>query len=94
VADEKRDKTRSHTLTLTNRAQLSIDGVQHVENFDDDAILLSTDMGILTIRGRKLRIHQLDLDSGNFIAEGDIDSLTYSRRKTVKGGGTWARLWR
>ncbi len=94
MADERREKTRNHTVTLTNRAQLSIEGVQHVENFDDDVILLSTDLGILTIKGRKLHIHQLDLDSGHFIAEGDIDSLVYSRKKSVKAEGVWSRLWR
>ncbi|PSR28817.1 MAG: sporulation protein YabP [Sulfobacillus thermosulfidooxidans] len=92
--DEKRDKTRTHLLTLTNRTQLAIEGVQHVENFDDDVIMLSTDMGILTIKGHNLRIHQLDLDSGSFVAEGDIDSLVYSRKKPGKSDGTWARLWR
>jgi len=94
MADEKRERARHHALTLTNRAQLSIEGVQHVENFDDDVILLSTDMGILTIKGHKLRIRQLDLDSGSFIAEGDIDSLIYSRKRSAKAEGTWARLWR
>ncbi len=94
MADDKREKTRPHSLTLINRTQLSIEGVQHVENFDDDVILLSTDLGILTIKGHNLRIHQLDLDSGNFVAEGDVDSLTYSHKKFGKANGTWARLWR
>ncbi len=94
MADEKRDRHRPHSLALTNRAQLTIEGVQHVENFDDDAIALSTDMGTLIVRGHNLRILQLDLDSGHFVAEGEVDSLGYTRKRGSKAEGPWARLWR
>jgi sporulation protein YabP len=94
MADERHDRNRTHSVLLINRAQLTIEGVQHVENFDDDAIILSTDMGSMTVKGRGLRILQLDLESGHFVAEGELDSLSYSRKRTGKTENPWSRLWR
>jgi sporulation protein YabP len=96
MADDNRERSRSrpHSVVLDNRSHLTIEGVQHVENFDDDAIVLSTDMGLLMVKGHHLKILQLDLDAGHFAAEGEMDSLTYTRKRGPKPEGAWARLWR
>ncbi|AUW92806.1 MAG: sporulation protein YabP [Sulfobacillus thermosulfidooxidans] len=94
MAEDRHEKNRAHLVQLVNRAQLTIEGVQHVENFDDDAIILSTDMGMMTVKGRGLRILQLDLESGHFVAEGEVDALSYSRKRPGKSENTWTRLWR
>ncbi len=94
---EHRDKLpkRQNTVALSDRTQLVIEGVQHVNNFDDDTISLSTDMGMLTIRGHNLRINQLDLDVGHFSAEGDFDAFVYSRKNVRnKSSTTWKKMWR
>ena len=89
--DEKPD----HSVSLVNRQHLSISGVQHVDNFDDDTIVLSTTMGTLTIRGHNLRIQSLDLDRGHFEAAGEFDAVQYGSKKGVRGqASTWQKLWR
>ncbi len=86
---------REHTMVLTDRRQMVLEGVQHVDSFDDDTIALATDMGALIIRGHNLRINQLDLEAGHFSAEGDFDSMAYSHKKTSKNAQTtWKRIWR
>ncbi|MCL5116217.1 MAG: sporulation protein YabP [Firmicutes bacterium] len=90
------DEKRGHSIALANRQTLSLEGVQHVDNFDDDTIVLSTTMGTLTIRGHNLRIQTLDLDQGRFVAVGEFDALQYGRKKPQRsaGGGTWQKIWR
>lgn len=86
-----------HAFTLTDRQTLALCGVQHVDNFDDDTIVLSTTMGTLTIRGHNLRIQTLDLEQGQFAAVGDFDVLQYGKKKGSRGsssGNTWQKLWR
>ncbi|MBX5467062.1 MAG: sporulation protein YabP [Firmicutes bacterium] len=73
-----------HAVRLTDRKWLEIDGVEHVDSFDDDSIVLVTRLGRLVIRGHDLRIHQLDLEKGHFSAAGTVDGMTYTQPR--KGG--------
>lgn len=89
------DDKPGHSIALTNRQNLSLQGVQHVDNFDDDTIVLATTMGTLTIRGHNLRIQILDLDQGHFEAVGEFDMVQYGRKKSQRAtGSTWQKLWR
>ncbi len=40
-----------HRLTLDDRAKLTLTGVEDVERFDEDEIVLSTTAGALIIKG-------------------------------------------
>lgn len=90
------EEKRGHSIALTNRQTLALEGVQHVDNFDDDTIVLSTVMGTLTIKGHNLRIQTLDLEQGRFVAVGEFDGLQYGKKKPQRGqaGSTWNKIWR
>lgn len=86
-----------HSLHIVNREQVAIQGVLAVESFDDEEIILETEMGTLTLRGEDLHIKQLDLDSGRFAVEGLISACTYSTprqrgSRPVKARGFLERL--
>ncbi len=71
-------------LILENRGKLSISGVLDVLSFDDQVVILETELGLLTVKGENLRINKLSIDTSEVIVEGDIASLTYSDNKTVE----------
>ena len=50
----------SHSLRLTERKSLSVTGVTEVVRFDEDAVVLQTDMGTLTVQGEQLQLKELD----------------------------------
>ena len=81
-------------ITLENREHLSISGVEEVESFDENSIILSTALGGLEVQGEGLHIEKLSLDGGDLKVEGDIDSLTYEDSGREKAGGLLARLFR
>lgn len=85
-----------HTLGMRSRKELDIEGVERVESFNDDNIVVITVMGRLIIRGHNLHIQQLDLEKGRFSAQGEVDSLVYSQRSRDKGrgGSNWQKIWR
>lgn len=88
------DKT-AHSFILNNRKHLTMEGVLHVENFDDDTIVLATDMGTLTIKGHNLRIQSLDLDHHRFVAEGEFDAMVYGKKKGGRrDASVWKKMWR
>ena len=43
-------------LVLENRNKLSISGVKDVLSFDDQVVIMETELGLLTIKGENLKI--------------------------------------
>ncbi|MCL4424364.1 MAG: sporulation protein YabP [Firmicutes bacterium] len=80
------DPGLDHEVLLSNREQVVIKGVLHVESFDESEIVLDTQMGTLILRGEDLRIKQLNVEDGSFSVEGTFNSLQYTT-----GGGKRAR---
>ena len=65
-------------LILENREKLTITGVIDVLSFDDQIVIVETQLGLLTVKGEDLRINKLNIDSLEVIIEGEIFSLGYS----------------
>ena len=83
---------RAHGLTLTERKRLSLTGVDDVDCFNEQIVVLRTPLGMLTVAGAGLNISQLSLESGRVEIEGEVDALEYSGGK--KSGGLLGRLFR
>ena len=66
-------------LILENRGKLSISGVNDVLSFDDQVVILSTDLGMLTIKGSELKINKLNIDESEVKIEGNISNIGYSQ---------------
>ncbi len=68
----------SHQVVLNDRNRGSLTGILDVISFDENTIVLDTDMGMLTIKGKDLHVSRLTLDKGEIDIEGRPDSLVYS----------------
>lgn len=75
-------------LILENRNKLSVSGVNDVLSFDDQVVMVDTELGLLTVKGENIRINKLSLDTSEVIIEGEISSLSYSQAKQEKSSGT------
>ena len=83
-----------HTLMSENRESLEVTAVTDVTSFDESSVLIVLAEGALSVRGRSLRITQLDLDTGRAALSGEIVSLTYMRGTSESGGGLLKKLMR
>lgn len=88
--DYTRDTGVPHRLSLDNRAKLTLTGVEDVERFDEEEIVMSTSAGALVIKGEQLHIEKLSLDGGEIHVTGRVDSLSYEAQHT--SGGFFSRL--
>ncbi len=70
--------TRAHKVTMTNRRNCTVNGVNDVLSFDIHEILLETEQGMLMIKGNDLHVSRLTLEKGEVDIDGKIDSFTYS----------------
>ena len=75
-------------LILENREKLTITGVVDVLSFDDQVIMVETELGLLTIKGENLRITKLSIDTSEVIVEGNISYLAYSNKEVEKNKGS------
>ena len=83
-----------HHVVLEERKSLTVSGVEDVERFDENTIVLSTSKGTLVVTGENLHIEKLSLDGGDLKVDGDIDALTYEDDGGGRSGGFFSRLLR
>lgn len=77
---EEKKLSGTHKLCVTGRKNATVTGVCDVRSFDENEILMDTDMGTLTIKGKELHISRLNLEKGEADLEGRVDTLSYSEK--------------
>ena len=78
-----------HKLTLDQRSRLTLTGVTEVVSFDETAVALHTQLGVLQIQGQGLKLKQLSAE-GSMEVSGTIAGLFYEEPRAP--GGFWSRL--
>lgn len=93
---EEKQLPRAHKIAVIGRKSGTITGISDVLSFDEHEILLDTEMGMLTIKGKELHISRLSLELGEADMEGKVDSIVYSERghKKKQEGSLVSRLFR
>lgn len=76
-----------HAVNMQDRGHLDITGVQRVESFDHEEIVLVTALGVLRITGENLHIQGLDLETGQCGVNGAVESLSYKDAKAAQRRG-------
>ena len=88
IVEDKKNmglNTTIQNLILENRNKLSISGVKDVLSFDDQVIIMETELGMLTIKGDNLKINKLSIDTSEVIVEGEINNLGYNDHSKKEG---------
>jgi len=99
IQEERKSNIRDNSssiqnLILENREKLSISGVIDVLSFDDQIVILETELGMLTIKGEDLRINKLSIDTQDVIIEGSISSLNYTEKEEKKSAGLLGKIFK
>ena len=85
--EEKLGAARPHRLTIQDRKLAGITGVSDCVSFDENEVVLGTDMGLLTIRGKDLHVNRLTLEKGEVDLEGTVESFVYSSNEALRRSG-------
>ena len=79
-----------HKLILNQRKTLTLNGVTEVISFDEDCVVLRTELGTLLVQGQQLQLKTLSLDGGQVVVEGSVAALHYEQPRNP--GGWFRRL--
>lgn len=82
---------KRHGIILEDRKTLTLTGVKDVSGFDEQKVILQTELGELTIKGGNLHINDFSHENGELNLDGKVDSLIYTEDKRAEGG-FFARL--
>ena len=82
-----------HTLFLKGRSAATVTGVEDVDCFNEQIVVLRTPLGALTLTGDGLNISQLSLEEGRLVVEGEITSVEYSQQRKMGRSGLLGKLF-
>jgi len=78
---------RQHDLILKDRKNLTVTGVTEVVSFEENAVVLRTELGELAVQGQGLQLKALSVEGGQTSVEGSISALLYEEPRQ----GGWLR---
>ena len=84
---EEKSGIRAHACRLENRSAASLTGVREVVSFDENQVVVDTDMGLLTIKGKELHVSRLTVEKGELEVDGQVDSVAYSSNEAYRKAG-------
>lgn len=88
--DEMKQK---HQVVLKNREKVIINGAAEVDSFDENRVVLITELGVLVVKGSSLHIQSLNVESGDVSVNGRIDSLDYIEAQP-QTSSFWGKLFK
>ena len=77
MKETDRLESLSHNISITERQNIQISGIQRIDSFDSEEFLLETTLGMLGIKGKELEIIKLDTYEGTIMIKGVIDAFSY-----------------
>ncbi len=87
-------KFKNQNIYLEDRRNLTITGVEQVESFNDNTILLNTVKGGIIIKGEELNINKLNLEDGNVKINGIVNSVNYSNKEFGSKGNLLGKMFK
>ena len=82
-----------HRLELAGRERLVVTGVEEVDRFDEEEIVMRTTAGTLIVGGADLHIGKLNLEGGELHVDGSIHTLLYEDNAPAGQGSLLRRLF-
>ena len=86
--------SKNHNAILENRKRLLLSGVTDVDSFNENQMLIFTELGELLIKGRNLHINEMNVETGDFSIEGDIWALIYGDKDKNQRLGFIKKIFR
>lgn len=96
MEERKNQKERQKcNIIMEDRSRLSVSGVEDVDTFDETNFVAITSAGALVVKGNDLHISKLNVDTGELVVDGEIDSCSFNNSYGGKAGGSiFARIFK
>lgn len=80
------DNKNAHNVYICGRARVELSAIEDVISFDEASVVLGSALGVISIEGQGLHILKMNVESGDIVIEGKINSLLYIDKTPRKNG--------
>ena len=87
------EENKLHNIIMEKREKLSISGVKDIGIYNEDSVELTTVMGELGVKGNNMHINKFNIEDGELVIYGSIDSVVYAD-ETERKSGFWSGLFK
>ena len=81
-------------VILENRKKLTLTGIKDVLSFDDEIVIVESELGLLNIKGADLRVNKISVETGDVIVEGTIRTIEYSDKDLSPKQGLMSKIFK
>ncbi|HHV39324.1 MAG TPA: sporulation protein YabP [Tepidimicrobium sp.] len=85
---------KNQNVLMEDRNRVTITGVENVDSFNENIIILKTIKGRMTIEGQELNVGNLNLDNGSVKISGVINGIVYSDKDSSQRGRIIEKIFR
>ncbi len=76
---------KNHSIIVENRKKFILTGVKDVLSFDEQTVMLETELGRLVVKGDDLKLGQFNTEKGDVSGTGTIHALIYPAETNERG---------
>ena len=80
-----------HSFSSSGREGIDVSGVSDVVSFDENGVVMETELGSLAVEGEGLHVKVLNVDAGQVTVEGRINGVYYFESSPRQRKGLFGR---
>ena len=91
---EEKQTNIMQNVILENRKKLTLTGIRDVLSFDDEIVVVESELGLLNIKGTDLRVNKITVETGDVIVDGTIRAIEYSDKDIGPKQGLMSKIFK
>lgn len=91
---EEKQTNIMQNVILENRKKLTLTGIKDVLSFDDEIVVVESELGLLHIKGTDLRVNKISVETGDVIVDGNIKAIEYSDKDLSQKQGIMSKIFK
>ena len=91
---EEKQTNIMQNVILENRKKLTLTGIRDVLSFDDEIVVVESELGLLNIKGNDLRVNKISVETGDVIVDGTIRAIEYSDKDIGPKQGLMSKIFK
>ena len=91
---EEKQTNIMQNVILENRKKLTLTGIRDFLSFDDEIVVVESELGLLNIKGTDLRVNKISVETGDVIVDGTIRAIEYSDKDIGPKQGLMSKIFK
>lgn len=91
---EEKQTNIMQNVILENRKKLTLTGIKDVLSFDDEIVIVESELGLLNIKGQDLKVNKISVETGDVVVDGNVRAIEYSDKDLSQKQGLMSKIFK